>query len=156
MKWKAHWLAVEGVMPRIPENVAPDHQAFRQASSASSSTKPGGTGAAANGSYLATGSAQPSTSKGKTTLSQELQLYFTRLTAALLPSLEARSTALGGAAGVKEGELGEAERARLAALASLRGDTGLQGLVAYLVRWLGEKVRRIFVVHSGSDWSVLY
>lgn len=162
VRWKAHWLAVEGVMPRVPENVAPDYQAAR-AGKAGGAGHAGGAGAAA--SYLvngAAGGAADAAGKGaKPALSQELQLYFTRLTAALLPSPEARAANPGGtgagsaAAAAAAGgsgdaaggavsstaDLGEAERARLAALASLRGDTGLQGLVVYLVRWFGEKVR---------------
>lgn len=174
VRWRAHWLAVEGVMPRVPENVAPDYQAYR----AAGPTANGGSQQAA-AAYLANGSTSASSAVGgptaaaskgaKPALSQELQLYFSRLTAALLPSVEARainastvaaaaaaaaaaadSSATPGAvaglpaaavpAPVAVAELSEAERARLAALASLRGDTGLQGLVVYLVRWLGEKV----------------
>lgn len=55
----------------------------------------------------------------KHVLSRELQLYFDRLTAAATdvdPSM------------------------RDAALASLRSDTGLGGLVPYLIQWAGERV----------------
>lgn len=55
----------------------------------------------------------------KHVLSRELQLYFDRLTAAATDSDESM---------------------REAALASLRADTGLGGLVPYLVQWLAEKV----------------
>jgi transcription initiation factor TFIID subunit 6 len=30
VKWKAHWLAVEGVQPAIPENPAPSSRAGRK------------------------------------------------------------------------------------------------------------------------------
>ena len=56
----------------------------------------------------------------KHVLSRELQLYFDRLTAS-----------------ATNGD----ESIRLAALASLRADTGLAGLVPYLVQWVGERVR---------------
>lgn len=55
----------------------------------------------------------------KHVLSRELQLYFDRLTAA--------ATDVDGTM-------------REAALASLRSDTGLGGLVPYLVQWTGERV----------------
>lgn len=55
----------------------------------------------------------------KHVLSRELQLYFDRLTAA---ATDVDSTM------------------REAALASLKSDTGLGGLVPYLVQWTGEKV----------------
>merc|ERR1712093_69435 len=52
-------------------------------------------------------------------LSKELQLYFDRLTSATADANES---------------------VRIAALESFRGDTGLQGLVAYLVQWIAERV----------------
>ena len=97
VRWRAHWLAVEGVMPRVPENVAPDYQAFR----AAGPTANGGSQQAAAAAYLVNGSTAalgavggPTAAVGKgakPALSQELQLYFSRLTAALLPSVEARA-----------------------------------------------------------------
>lgn len=135
VRWTAHWLAVEGVMPRVPENVAMDyHKAHLKA-------KEGGAGASGGGekggAAAAVGGAVGGVGAGPK-LSQELQLYFTRLTKALLPG---GGGEVAVAAAGKDGELTSVERARLAALASLRGDTGLQGLVVYLVRWIGEKVR---------------
>ena len=123
-------------MPRVPENVAMDyHKAHLEAK------KGGGAGAAAGvakgGAAAAVGGAVGGVGAGPK-LSQELQLYFTRLTKALLPG---GGGEVAVAAAGKDGELTSVERARLAALASLRGDTGLQGLVVYLVRWIGEKVR---------------
>jgi hypothetical protein len=124
VRWTAHWLAVEGVMPRVPENVAPVRQ--------NPALTGGGSRAAGAGDQGARG-VPGGALQSKPNLSQELQLYYSRLTKALLP--DSAGAAAGG------GELSSVERARLAALASLRGDTGLQGLVVYLVRWIGEKVR---------------
>ena len=57
----------------------------------------------------------------KQVLSRELQLYYARLTSSLLAlSLDLTK--------------------RMAALASLRHDAGLQALLPYLVRWVGEGV----------------
>lgn len=111
MRWTAHWLAVEGVMPRVPENVLDLDGDDKLSTDATASSS-------------------------KRHLSLELQLYFSRLTASLLPPVAAPS-----AHHPAEGEstLSDTETARLAALASLRGDTGLQGLVVYLVRWIAEK-----------------
>jgi transcription initiation factor TFIID subunit 6 len=53
-------------------------------------------------------------------LSRELQLYFDRLTSAVTDPND--------------------ETVRKAALASLRTDTGLSGLVPYLIRWISERV----------------
>ena len=57
----------------------------------------------------------------KQVLSRELQLYYTRLTSSLLPPLADNTK-------------------RTAALGSLRHDAGLQPLLPYLVRWVGEGV----------------
>jgi hypothetical protein len=133
-------------MPNVPENVAMDyhkaHLEGKEAEKVGGGSTVAGVGAAPGiaqkGAAGATGSAAAAAAVkgGGPKLSQELQLYFTRLTRALLPGGgEAASVAVG-----KDGELSSPERARLAALASLRGDTGLQGLVVYLVRWIGEKI----------------
>ncbi|KAL7415814.1 hypothetical protein BDY24DRAFT_439665 [Mrakia frigida] len=141
VRWTAHWLAVEGVMPRVPENVAMDyHKVHLEAKEAGGAAGGAAKGAGGAGAAAALGGAGPK-------LSQELQLYFTRLTKALLPVGGEVAAGAGGAG--KDGELSSVERARLAALASLRGDTGLQGLVVYLVRWIGEKITES--LHHLSD-----
>jgi transcription initiation factor TFIID subunit 6 len=66
----------------------------------------------------------------KSILSQELQLYFTRLTTALIPPASPTS---------------QAERHRLAGLASLRSDPGLGALIVYLVKWISESVAKCLV-----------
>lgn len=54
-------------------------------------------------------------------LSRELQVYYSRLTTALLPPTNEQAK-------------------RAAALSSLQCDAGLQNLLPYLVRWVGERV----------------
>jgi transcription initiation factor TFIID subunit 6 len=64
----------------------------------------------------------------KHVLSRELQIYYSRLTAALLPS------------NVSTSDDGQQSARRAAALASLQHDAGLQNLLPYLVRWVGQSV----------------
>ncbi|KAG7087466.1 hypothetical protein E1B28_013432 [Marasmius oreades] len=142
VSWTAHWLAVEGVQPLIPENppAIPREGDLPE-------TDSGGAKDAvlrrANG-VVSTTSGQPassgtdSTTKKqqqqqqqqqqlvKSTLSRELQLYYTRLTSSLLPPTVTTSAA--------------DNLKRTAALASLRSDAGLQALLPYLIRWVGEGV----------------
>ncbi|KAG2362840.1 hypothetical protein BDR07DRAFT_1405885 [Suillus spraguei] len=123
VSWTAHWLAVEGVQPLIPENPPAIPKDVDQEITKSPPQ--------ANGVFPLT---PPSESRStvkkqqqqqqqlvKQVLSRELQLYYTRLTASLLPPT-ADSTK------------------RTAALASLRNDAGLQALLPYLIRWVGEGV----------------
>lgn len=73
VKWKAHWLAVEGVQPAVPENPAPSSIHA---------------GAGAGGQRVKGAPAPASTTlkpSARAHLPQELQLYFTRLTTALVP-----------------------------------------------------------------------
>ena len=125
VNWTAHWLAVEGVQPLVPEN--PPAVPREEPTPASADGKPPQPGAAVS----TQGRQLPQTTQQnqqnqlvKQVLSKELQLYYTRLTTSLLPpSLSASDTAK-----------------RTAALASLRADAGLQALLPYLVRWVGEGV----------------
>ncbi|TFK34769.1 transcription initiation factor TFIID complex 60 kDa subunit [Crucibulum laeve] len=119
VSWTAHWLAVEGVQPLIPENppAIPREQ----------DGEPGMNGMTGAGPHLNGVGAKKSVASQqqqqlvKQVLSRELQLYYARLTSSLLPP-SADTTK------------------RNAALASLRNDAGLQALLPYLVRWVGEGV----------------
>ncbi|KZV88778.1 TAF-domain-containing protein [Exidia glandulosa HHB12029] len=123
VSWKAHWLAVEGVQPMIPENPPQArNEAGKTASPApAATTRTTKTGTAANKKQAA-----------RHVLSRELQLYYNRLTASLLPQ-------------------GSDSTKRAAALASLRNDAGLQALLPYLVRWVGERVVHALKTNPGAD-----
>ena len=106
----AHWLAIEGVQPAIPQNPT------------LSDSKQEGIISAASTSFAAM-----STSDGvdvrpmvKHVLSKELQLYFERTTGALLNDSN--------------------DTLRDAALYSLKTDPGLHQLVPYFVQFIAEKV----------------
>jgi len=131
VNWTAHWLAVEGVQPLVPENPP-----------AVPREEPTPTGTDVKSPLPVPlvsqqGRQLPQTTQQnqlvKQVLSKELQLYYTRLTSSLLPpSSSASDTAK-----------------RTAALASLRADAGLQALLPYLVRWVGEGV--VNALREGTD-----
>lgn len=121
VSWTAHWLAVEGVQPLIPEN-PPAIPRELEPEVAKSPLR-------TNTAFPLTppSPSRPTTKKQqqqlvKQVLSRELQLYYNRLTSSLLPP--------------SSSELAK----RTAALASLRHDAGLQALLPYLIRWIGEGV----------------
>ncbi|KAF9451129.1 TAF-domain-containing protein [Macrolepiota fuliginosa MF-IS2] len=145
VSWTAHWLAVEGVQPMIPEN--PPAVPREEPANAAGETKvngalaaaPAATGAAGllpgggqKSGALPNASAQ-SANLVKQVLSRELQLYYARLTSALLPPERTQ----------------EYTTKKVAALASLRHDAGLQALLPYLVRWVGEGV--VGVLKTGEQ-----
>lgn len=116
--YTAHWLAIEGVQPLIPQNPAPvDSGPMHQLAPAQAASTVNSNGAGLGGTASTT--IHPPV---KHLLSHELQLYYIRLTSALLSPTS------------------NAHEAREAALASLRGDPGLGGLVPYLVKFVAEKV----------------
>ncbi|KAF9240277.1 TATA box binding protein associated factor-domain-containing protein [Melanogaster broomeanus] len=126
VNWTAHWLAVEGVQPLVPEN--PPAVPREEPSPATTATNgkpslPGGAPAPGRQQQQA-GQQNQQTQLVKQVLSRELQLYYTRLASSLLPPSSSVSDSA----------------KRTAALASLRADAGLQALLPYLVRWVGEGV----------------
>ncbi|KAI9850956.1 MAG: hypothetical protein M1838_004741 [Thelocarpon superellum] len=109
----AHWLAVEGVQPTIPQNPS-------TAESRNQDLVPKGTGATASLAALTGGDHITMKPPVKHILSKELQLYFERICGAILDE--------------------ENEEFRIAAFASLRSDLGLHQLVPYFVQFVAEKV----------------
>jgi len=123
MSLTAHWLAVEGVQPSIPQNPTAADQRQQE-------LLPKGPGANANILAIARNDNVTVKPLVKHILSKELQLYFGRVTAAIL-------------------DQGNEEH-RSAAFASLRSDPGLHQLVPYFVQFVAEKV-----THSLKSLSVL-
>ncbi|KAL0573323.1 histone H4-like TAF Taf6, SAGA complex subunit [Marasmius crinis-equi] len=139
VSWTAHWLAVEGVQPLIPENppaIPREGDLPLEGSSAKDAVARRVNGIVANANTANPGVAgmdahtkkqhQQQQQLVKSTLSRELQLYYTRLTSSLLPPNPPAPTST--------------DAKRTAALASLRNDAGLQALLPYLIRWVGEGV----------------
>lgn len=109
----AHWLAVEGVQPSIPQNPT-------TADSRNQEMAPKGPGANSN---LAAMSGNDNVSVKplvKHILSKELQLYFEKICSALLDETNTEY--------------------QVAALASIRSDPGLHQLVPYFVQFIAEKI----------------
>lgn len=143
-RWTAHWLAVEGVQPLIPENppAIPKEHDLEPAAMNGLSKALGGpvlppTPPSSDRPSPIQAAKRPLPQQQqqqqlvKQVLSRELQLYFTRLTTALIPPVD--------------------EKKRTAALASLRHDAGLQALLPYIVRWVAEGVAGSLKAKAQSD-----
>ena len=109
----AHWLAVEGVQPSIPQNPT-------AADSRNQDLIPKGPGANPNLAAISGNDNVTVKPQVKHILSKELQLYFQKICKALLDEAN--------------------DEYRVAALASLRSDPGLHQLVPYFVQFIAEKV----------------
>ena len=113
MSFTAHWLAVEGVQPSIPQNPTQADQRNQELSAKGPGANP--TLAAVSGNDNV--SVKPLV---KHVLSKELQLYFERICGAILDEAN--------------------EEYRTAAYASLKTDPGLHQLVPYFVQFVADKV----------------
>lgn len=113
ISFTAHWLAVDGVQPSIPQNPT-------SASNASQDLLPKGPGANANLAALNGYDNVTVKPLVKHIVSKELQLYFDRICSAVLDETN--------------------DEYRNAAYASLRTDPGLHQLIAYFVNFVQEKV----------------
>lgn len=109
----AHWLAVEGVQPSIPQNPT-------TADSRNQELVPKGPSANSNLAAMSGNDSVTVKPLVKHVLSKELQLYFEKICSALLDESN--------------------NEYRVAALASIRSDPGLHQLVPYFVQFIAEKV----------------
>lgn len=109
----AHWLAVEGVQPTIPQNPT---------SSDSRNLELLPKGPSANSALAAMSGIDNTTTKPqvKHILSKELQAYFEKVCSSILDEAQ--------------------DEFRAAGLASLKNDPGLHQLVPYFVQFVAEKV----------------
>jgi transcription initiation factor TFIID subunit 6 len=123
----AHWLAIEGVQPSIPQNPT-------TADTRTQELVPKGPNANQSLAALAGMDNVQFKPQVKHVISKELLLYFDKIRAALLNA--------------ESGE--EVARLRLAALASVREESGLHQLVPYFVQFIAEKV-----THTMQDCFVL-
>ena len=127
----AHWLAVEGVQPSIPQNpTAADARAQELMPK----------GAGAHPQLAALSGAAPGTGPDGATLrplvkhvlSKELQLYFERVCAGMFDGADADDA--------EAGDEADGGGLRGAARTSVARDPGLQQLVPYFVQFVAEKV----------------
>lgn len=125
ISFTAHWLAVDGVQPSIPQNPT-------TSSATTSELLPKGPGASVNLAALNGYDNVSVKPVVKHIVSKELQLYFARTCGAILDESN--------------------DEYREAAFSSLENDTGLHQLVAYFVNFVAEKVthnsKNIFVMEQ--------
>ncbi|KAK3707675.1 histone H4-like TAF Taf6, SAGA complex subunit [Vermiconidia calcicola] len=123
ISFTAHWLAVEGVQPSIPQNPTQADQRNQELSAKG----PGANSTLAAVSGNDNVSVKPLV---KHVLSKELQLYFERICSAILDDSN--------------------DEYRAAAFASLRTDPGLHQLIPYFVQFVADKVthhlRSLFIL----------
>lgn len=87
----------------------------------------------------------------KAHLTTELQLYFSRLTAALIPPIASLAQLPGNPPATSPTHaFPDAERHRQAALASVRSDAAVAGVLAYLVRWVAESINKTLSGATGT------
>jgi transcription initiation factor TFIID subunit 6 len=115
VEFAAHWLAIEGVQPAIVQNPT-----LADLKSADQSTAPTGTGTSSSLAAASGAEGVETKREIKHVLSKELQLYYEKVTKALVNE--------------------DTEAIRETAIASLRNDRGLHQLVPYLVAFVAEKV----------------
>ncbi|CAN6604542.1 transcription initiation factor TFIID subunit 6 [Trichomonascus vanleenenianus] len=115
VSFTAHWLAIEGVQPAIPQN--PQESEVK-------AILPQLRGAMGGSSITAVSQDMDVKPLVKHVISKELQLYFDRMVAALVADENEESSA----------------SMKNSALSSLRNDPGLHQLVPYFVQFVQEKV----------------
>lgn len=130
----AHWLAIEGVQPAIVQNPTPSDaksDLFNKRIKLDQPSQPVTPGIKAGAQPTATGAAevQPLV---KHVLSKELQMYYERITSAVLS---------------------QDEVLRATAISSLQNDPGLHQLLPYFVQLVAEKVK-IFETYNDRACQV--
>jgi transcription initiation factor TFIID subunit 6 len=113
VSFTAHWLAIEGVQPSIPQNPTSADSRHQELLPKGPNANPNL--AAASG--LDSASVKPLV---KHVLSSELQLYFERITTTIFED--------------------QSEEARTAAFNSIRTDPGIHQLVPYFIQFIADKV----------------
>lgn len=131
----------------MPENPSPHTESSTSATQAKGRAgQPHVNGASHTPQPTATTTASSSNKPHLTTkshLSRELQQYYARLTESLLPP----ETAQESTNAIDR----QTERKRSAALSSLRSDAGLQGILPYLVKWVGDSVMSALTIRTPAD-----
>eukprot|EP00741_Cyanophora_paradoxa_P023641 tig00021608_g22835.t1 len=150
MTLAAHWLAVEGVQPSIPQNPAPSQQDGPASAFVTSKKRkpeaPAAGGAAAGSSGAAGGAAGadigPVTIKPlvKHILSRELQVFFEKATAAIMAESGLAPLPPEDGAVEAPGEVGVPTEEE--ALQALSRDAGLHQLVPYFAQFVSYEVSR--------------
>ncbi|RPA84698.1 DUF1546-domain-containing protein [Ascobolus immersus RN42] len=126
VSFTAHWMAIEGVQPAIPQNPTQADAGVRDSATKGATT--------ANSISASAGNQERPSVKPlvKHILSKELQLYFEKVTNSLLDPSN--------------------DNLRQAALTSLRNDSGLHQLLPYFVQFVSEKVthnlKNLFVLEQ--------
>ncbi|WFD36194.1 histone H4-like TAF Taf6, SAGA complex subunit [Malassezia cuniculi] len=149
--WHAHWLAVEGVQPPVPENPLSLSRRLGVADVAIPDTP----------------ASEPQSDTAvkplvKHVLSRELQLYYERLTSSIIspPTDSKHITSTDGVPMEVDGKLesyaetSSGNLVRDAALASLRGDAGIHQLVPYLIQWTGANITRMLRQGGETDEKI--
>ena len=113
ISFTAHWLAVEGVQPSIPQNPTTAESRNQELVAKGSNANPNLAAMSGNDNVTV----KPLV---KHVLSKELQLYFEKICSALLDETN--------------------NDYRIAALASIASDPGLHQLVPYFVQFIAEKI----------------
>jgi len=112
-----HWLAVDGIQPDIPQNPTQE-ESISTANRVEQDEEPNGVGSGSGGVHV--------TQLLPRLLSEELQLYFTRITTAV----------------ERGGKNPTARKQQDGALAGIAKDSGLQELVPFLVRYVAESLNK--------------
>lgn len=139
----AHWLAVEGIQPAIPQNpninelrlsqvplqrgaivTALNETSVQTSVQADTADEAQTNGSSSGGTHIKPGNATEAKPLVKHVLSKELQIYFEKVAEALTS---------------KEQDL-NSQRMRAAALTSLKSDTGLHQLVPYFIQFIAEQI----------------